>query len=90
MKLSLMNGSVGFGWIRKSFIHGAKKWGFYFISPKNAQKVIGEASSAHEIDNFADFTNFYDDAHVTTEEENTSMHQIISTCIEDSEDLIVF
>ncbi|VDI43948.1 Hypothetical predicted protein [Mytilus galloprovincialis] len=90
MKLSLMNGSVGFGWIRKSFIHGAKKWGFYFLSPKDAQKVIGEASSAHEIDNFADFTNFYDDAHVTTEEENTSMHQIISTCIEDSEDLIVF
>ncbi|CAG2216199.1 unnamed protein product [Mytilus edulis] len=58
MKLSLMNGSVGFGWIRKSFIHGAKKWGFYFLSPKDAQKVIGEASSAHEIDNFAGFYQF--------------------------------
>ncbi|XP_063443127.1 uncharacterized protein LOC134723444 [Mytilus trossulus] len=90
MKLSLMNGSVGFGWIRKSFIHGAKKWGFYFLSSKDAQKVIGEASCAHEMNNFADFTSFDDDDHVTTEEVNTSMHQIISTCIDDSEDLIVF
>ena len=33
-----MNGTVGFGWSRKSLIHG-KSWGFFFLSSRNSSEV---------------------------------------------------
>lgn len=36
LKLSLMNGNVGFGWIRRNALFSGKKWGFYFLTSEDS------------------------------------------------------
>ncbi|CAC5421944.1 unnamed protein product [Mytilus coruscus] len=96
LKLSLMNGNIGFGWIRKNFIHGAKKWGFYYLTHMDATKEIGEPLLAQKDDyvaDFADFENFVHDENTQKEADAdiaTSMQKLLSKCINESENLIVF
>ncbi|XP_076103965.1 uncharacterized protein LOC143072756 [Mytilus galloprovincialis] len=36
LKLVLMDGNVGFGWVRQNALFRQKKWGFYFMTPEDS------------------------------------------------------
>ncbi|CAG2224930.1 unnamed protein product [Mytilus edulis] len=48
LKLSLMDGHVGFGWCRQNALFRQKKWGFYFMTPEysTTSSTIGVSSES--------------------------------------------
>ena len=48
LKLSLMDGHVGFGWCRQNALSRQKKWGFYFMTPEysTTSSTIGVSSES--------------------------------------------
>ncbi|CAG2241285.1 unnamed protein product [Mytilus edulis] len=40
LKLSLMDGNVGFDWIRQNAFFRSKKWGFYFLTSEDSTSTI--------------------------------------------------